>query len=236
MIDLRATLVPGTLKLDAVDASVGEGVRVAVIDSGVHPAHPHVGSVSPGIGFDAGGRVGGDTVDRLGHGTAVCAVIREKMPRCEIVPVKVFDRDLRTSAEALEAAIDWSVAAGAHLINLSLGTENPSHETRLRMAVERAARAGALLISAAEQEGTRWLPGSLDDAVGVLVDWACPRHTARVAITDEPGRRRRVSIQACGFPRPIPGIPPERNLKGVSFAVANATGLLGLHVAKFLRS
>jgi hypothetical protein len=35
-------------------------------------------------------------------------------------------------------------------------------------------------------------------------------------------------VRASGFPRPVPGLPPERNLKGLSFAVANATGLLAL--------
>jgi hypothetical protein len=35
-------------------------------------------------------------------------------------------------------------------------------------------------------------------------------------------------VRASGFPRPIPGVPPERNLKGLSFAVANATGLLAV--------
>jgi hypothetical protein len=33
-------------------------------------------------------------------------------------------------------------------------------------------------------------------------------------------------LRASGYPRPIPGVPPERNLKGLSFAVANATGFL----------
>jgi hypothetical protein len=33
-------------------------------------------------------------------------------------------------------------------------------------------------------------------------------------------------LRAAGYPRPIPGVPPERNLKGVSFAVANATGAI----------
>jgi hypothetical protein len=28
------------------------------------------------------------------------------------------------------------------------------------------------------------------------------------------------------LPRPIPGVPVERNLSGLSFAVANATGFL----------
>jgi hypothetical protein len=31
---------------------------------------------------------------------------------------------------------------------------------------------------------------------------------------------------ASGFPRPIPGVTPEKNLKGLSFAVANVTGLV----------
>jgi hypothetical protein len=33
-------------------------------------------------------------------------------------------------------------------------------------------------------------------------------------------------IAAAGYPRDIPGVPRERNLKGVSFAVANATGFV----------
>ena len=35
-----------------------------------------------------------------------------------------------------------------------------------------------------------------------------------------------VVCRASGFPRPVPGVPPERNLKGTSFAVANVTGVL----------
>jgi hypothetical protein len=35
-----------------------------------------------------------------------------------------------------------------------------------------------------------------------------------------------VSFAAAGFPRPIPGVPVERNLSGISFAVANVTGFL----------
>jgi hypothetical protein len=38
--------------------------------------------------------------------------------------------------------------------------------------------------------------------------------------------RNGASFRATGVPRPIPGVPPERNLKGLSFAVANVTGIL----------
>ena len=53
-----------------------------------------------------------DYLDRLGHGTAVIAAIREKAPDAEIFAVKVFDRSLSTSIAALVAAIDWSTRAG----------------------------------------------------------------------------------------------------------------------------
>ena len=67
----------------------------------------------------------------------------------------------------------------------------------------------------------RWLPGSLPGAIGVLLDWSCPRHSVRIA-----GREGSPVFLASGFPRPIPGVSPARNLGGISFAVANVTGVL----------
>jgi len=231
MMAALADLAAGQVSIDRYPGATGAGVRVAVIDSGVHAGHPHVGAVEAGASFDARGGRGNDTVDRLGHGTAVTAAIREKAPLVGIVPVKVFDHELRATAEALVAAIDWAVDAGVDLINLSLGTDNPSHQRRLGEALVRAARAGVGLVAAAEQDGRRWLPGSLPLAVGVTLDWDCPRGQAQVEVGLE-GAVRCLRLRASGYPRPIPGVPPERNLKGLSFAVANATGLLCLHLCR----
>lgn len=222
-------LGPGRLRLADLRRS-SRTVRVAVIDSGVHAGHPHVGGVEHGVAFDAAGVTAGDTVDRLGHGTAVAAAIREKAPGAAIVPVKVFDRELRATADALVAAIEWAAAAGVDLINLSLGTTNRAHRRRLGEALVHASRAGAVLVAAAEHEGTVWLPGSLPLAVGVSLDWTCPRDEAEVHVAQE-GAVRRLRVRASGYPRPIPGVPPERNLKGLSFAVANVTGLLAAFLA-----
>jgi len=231
MIPWLSDLEAGRLSMVRDPGATGEGVRVAVIDSGVHPGHPHVGTVAAGVSFDGAGGRGDDTVDRLGHGTAVSAVIREKAPGAEIIPVKVFDRELRATADALVAAIEWAIEARVHLINLSLGTANPLHQQRLGEALVHAARAGIGLVAAAEQDHVRWLPGSLPLAVGVTVDWECDRDAAVIDVAQE-GAVRRVRVRASGYPRPIPGVPPERNLKGVSFAVANATGLLCLHLSR----
>ena len=224
----QALLTSGIVSIASDPGATGRGVRVAVIDSGVHSGHPHVGIVEGGVSFAADGARGADTVDRLGHGTAVAAVIREKAPEATLVPVKVFDRELRATADALVAAIDWAVAARVHVINLSLGTANSEHEARLTAALAHAAAAGVWLVAAAEQNGTRWLPGSLPQAIGVTLDWTCPREQADVLVRLD-GDAHRVTARASGYPRPIPGVPRERNLKGVSFAVANVTGLLCRH-------
>jgi hypothetical protein len=118
-------------------------------------------------------------------------------------------------------AIDWSAGEGMHIANLSLGTSKSEHESALRAAVDRAAARGLLIVSARDDEGVRWLPGSLPGVVPVQLDWTCPRDEYRVADVDG------VTVfRASGFARPIPGVPPERNLNGVSFAVANLTGFL----------
>jgi subtilisin family serine protease len=226
-----ADLDAGILPAARYPGATGSGVRVAIIDSGVHPGHPHVGVVHAGVSFDGAGTRGDDTVDRLGHGTAVAAAIREKAPEAAIIPVKVFDRELRATCKALVAAVDWAIDARVHLINLSLGTANPAHQVRLGEALMRAARSGIGLVAAAEQDGVRWLPGSLPLAIGVTLDWDCPRDQATVDVVQE-GALRRLRVRASGYPRPIPGVPPERNLKGLSFAVANVTGLLSLHLSK----
>ncbi len=198
------------------------GVRIAVVDSGVHAMHPHVGGVAGGVAIGRDGAATGDHLDRLGHGTAVAAVVKEKAPEAELLAVRVFHDRLATSCDALVRAVEWAAEHRARLVNLSLGTANPAHEARLAEAVARATREGALVVAARESDGVRWLPGSLPGAVGVLLEWDCPRHALRLESRPE----GTPAFLASGFPRPIPGVSPARNLAGVSFAVANATGVL----------
>src|SRR5262245_27355878 len=119
----------------------GRGIRVAVIDSGVHASHPHIveplagGEADPaaaarstdrpivtGVGIREDGSLDDDYTDRLGHGTAVAAAIREKAPDAQIVAIKVFWRRLATNVPTLVRGIEVACARGASVINLSLGT------------------------------------------------------------------------------------------------------------------
>jgi subtilisin family serine protease len=199
----------------------GKGIRIAVVDSGVHGNHPHVGGVAGGVAIRDDGTLDDDFVDRLGHGTAVAAAIREKAPDSDLIAVKVFWRTLATSVTTLVRAIDEASARGATIVNLSLGTTEHRHRAELGDAVARARKAGVFIVSATEDAGGRWLPGDLEGVIPVHLDWACVRDGYR--ITSENGRS---IIAASGYPRDIPGVPRERNLKGISFAVANATGFV----------
>jgi len=206
----------------ALAALTGHGVLVAVVDSGVANGHPHVGVVARGVRIGADGSEDQDFADRIGHGTAVAAAIRDKAPGAELLAVRIFERELVTTAEVLARGIMRAADLGARLVNLSLGTANPAHRAVLEAAVRYAAERGALVVTALEVDGVPMLPGAIDGVMGVRLDWECPRHTVTIA-TDPRGQ---AVASASGYPRPIPGVPPERNLKGISFAVANVTGVL----------
>jgi subtilisin family serine protease len=202
----------------------GSGVRVAVIDSGVHPSNPHIGGRPlSGVRIGSDGEIDDDVVDRIGHGTAVAAAILEKAPGIELVAVRVFDRTLTTTGEVLARAITWAAEHGARVINLSLGTSNPTRAARLGVAVGDAVAAGAIVVSARELDGVPWLPGSLPNVAGVTLDASCDRND--IVVTVDPVTST-LGLAASGYPRPIPGVPVERNLSGISFAVANVTGFL----------
>jgi subtilisin family serine protease len=195
-------------------------VRVAVIDSGVHAGHPHISGVSGGVSISPDGVIEQDSyADRLGHGTAVMAAIQEKATLAEYFAVQVFHNYLRSSARALLRAIEWAIEQRMDLVNLSLGTANADHAEQFGGVIERSLAAGVFLVSAREMAGQRCFPGCLPGVLGVSLDERCDRNRYR---TQKAGDS--IAFLASGYPRPAPGIPRERNLQGISFAVANMSG------------
>lgn len=173
-------------------------IRIAVIDSGVNPSHPHIARID-------GGYPEKDSLDRLGHGTAVMAAIQEKAPRAEYFAVRVFGRELRSNIGALIEAIAWAVGERMDVINMSLGTANAAHAAKFAPFLNRA-----IFVSAAGM-----FPGDLPGVIRAAPDPALARGEYRLEGT---------TFFASPYPRPIDGVPPERNLNGASFAVANMTG------------
>jgi hypothetical protein len=186
---------------------------VAVIDSGVNPRHPHITGVAGGVSIAADGSVEeGSFIDRLGHGTAVMAAIQEKAGTAQYYALKIFHDALRTSSTSLVRAMEWAVDQDMDVINLSLGTGNPAHADLFLPVVERAVAKGCALVSACQ-----CYPGLLAGVLGVDLDPESDRESYYL---------RGETFVTAGYARSAPGIPRERNLQGISFAVASVSGFV----------
>ena len=181
-------------------------VRIGVVDSGIHAQHPHVGGIQGGVSLVSGG-----LSDRIGHGTAVAAAIRAAAPQAELYSVRIFGQRLTATIETLLAALDWCLEERMDIVNLSVGTANNHHSSALEERLRRASAQGTLVISASEM-----LPGCLPGAIAVAADPELTRHEVYY---------RSGVFYASPYPRDIPGVPRNRNLSGVSFAVANLSGI-----------
>ncbi|MFC0533439.1 type VII secretion-associated serine protease mycosin [Phytohabitans kaempferiae] len=116
--------------------STGDGVTVAVVDSGVDASHPDLaGQVLPGIDLVTPGSDGRH--DPVGHGTTVAGLIAGRndddsgvvglAPHAKILPVRVLDAENRYDDALIVAkGVRWAVDNGAQVINLSLGGSGTS--------------------------------------------------------------------------------------------------------------
>jgi len=196
-------------------------MRIAVIDSGVFPGHPHIlaDRLLPGAMILPDGTIEaaeGAAIDQLGHGTAVTAAIQELAPDAQILPIRVFREALRASALALTSAIIWAAEQGADLVNCSLGTTNADHAARFADAVARAHKARIVAPLTGPDDAPCW-PGQCAGVIAVGLDWDLPRGTSQL---------RDGVRYASGYPRPIPGVEQRRNLHGISFATAQISGMV----------
>lgn len=115
--------------------SLGEGVTVAVLDTGIQADHPYlVGFVTEGYDFVDDDADSADTFDYLdndndgmideaaGHGTHVAGIIHTTAPAAKIMPIRVLDSDGRGNLFLIAEAIHYAIHNGADVINLSLGS------------------------------------------------------------------------------------------------------------------
>jgi hypothetical protein len=142
--------------------SRGRGVLVAVLDTGVDLDHPDLASkVRDDIDWDF---VDGDGVaeDAHGHGTHVAGIVAAATDNsvgvagmgweATILPIRVVG-PAGADSLALAQAISYTVAHGADVINLSLGSQTVCPQV-VQDAVDYAHSHGVVLIAAAGNDGT----------------------------------------------------------------------------------
>ncbi len=154
-------------------SAAGNGVKVALLDTGIYAAH----AVFEGVKITQIDVAGGasDTAESLAHGTAVASLIVGNgsgevsglASSAELLAVRVFDGEGNATAFSLAQGIVAAVDAGANLINLSAGITADS--AVLRAAVEYAREAGVTLIASAGNEGVRALsfPAAYEGVIAV---------------------------------------------------------------------
>ncbi|MGH9365656.1 MAG: S8 family serine peptidase [Thermoanaerobaculia bacterium] len=118
---------------EAWDVTQGQGITVAVVDSGVDYTHPDIAeNIVPGWNFVANTS---DPMDDNGHGTHVAGTIAAignnglgivgVAPQARIMPLKGFDKTGLGSVDVLGAAIVYAAEHGADVINNSWACQNP---------------------------------------------------------------------------------------------------------------
>jgi len=140
----------------------GQGITVAVVDSGVDYTHPDLGAgIGPGFkvvgGYDAYNN-DEDPMDDLGHGTHVAGIIaanggvRGVAPDARILAVKVLNSGGSGSWSTVVAGVEWAVKNGAQVINMSLGGVGTPDDP-VSQSVDNAVQAGVLVVVAAGNSG-----------------------------------------------------------------------------------
>ncbi|MFP5218789.1 MAG: S8 family serine peptidase [Actinomycetes bacterium] len=169
----------------------GQGVGVAVIDTGVNPVGDLAGRVSHSADFTAEG----DGVDRFGHGTFVAGMIAGTgatdagvtgtAPAAHIVSLKIAgadgSADITHVLAALQYAVSFKDALDIDVINLSLGTDS-TQDYRLGLlnfAVERAWANGIVVVVSASNRGpdAQTISKPADDPFVITVGAADDRTT-----------------------------------------------------------
>ncbi|MEW6182198.1 MAG: S8 family serine peptidase [Bacillota bacterium] len=130
----------------------GEGVKIAIIDSGLSPDASDLWyKKAGGVSISAANRdirYGTAIADSFGHGTACAGIISHIAPKALLFPVKIFINEPKASARVLLEAIQWCIEQQMQVVNLSLGTISESSRELLEGACEQAAKNGVLLVAA----------------------------------------------------------------------------------------
>lgn len=228
----------------------GDGITVAVLDTGVDAEHPDLeGSVLPGRDLVGFGASRGDRAWAR-HGTAMAGIIAGHghgydgedgvlgiAPDAKILPVRVIlegtdkarDKARKTRGTALAEGIRWAADHGADVINLSLGDDSKSAhpDAGEDAAVQYALAKGVSVVASAGNGGEKGDHISYPAAYpGVIAVTAVDRYGTHASFST---RRWYATVSAPGVDIAI--ADPDRRYYegwGTSAAAAFASGAVAL--------
>jgi subtilisin len=134
--------------------ATGSGVTVAVLDTGIDPAHPELSQrIASGFNALPGG---GSYSDNHGHGTHIAGIVAAASngkgtigaaPQAKLMAVKVLDQNASGHLSDLINGLQWVKKKGVKLVNMSLGFSAAS--VPLEKAVKRLYDNGIIMVASA---------------------------------------------------------------------------------------
>ncbi len=229
----------GIRRVDAAAAwavTKGEGVKVAVIDTGIDCAHPDLAANCAG-GYNALDS-GKPATDDNAHGTHVAGTIAGVLdgkgvvgvaPKARLYAVKVLDKDGAGGLSSIIKGLIWAGKNKMDVANMSLGA--PMGTIFMRAALKYAQVRGVAVFAAAGNDGGSVnYPGAYPEAI--CVSALAPNE----AIAKFSSRGNQVAFIAPGVDvkSSIPGGSWD-DFSGTSMATPHMAGLGALAVARGAR-
>ena len=156
--------------LDTWRSTKGEGVKVAILDTGVDYNHPDLidaihpyrskNNLDPSRVRDFTGSPHG-AMDISGHGTHCAGIVGARQngmgfvgiaPKCEIIVGKVLADDDQGQWDWIVQGIKWALKQKADIISLSLGS--PVSDPKVFEVIHKALQQGTFIICAAGNQGS----------------------------------------------------------------------------------
>lgn len=211
--------------------SAGEGISVAVVDSGIDPGHELVGSVARAAHVEVvngEARVVEESVgDRAGHGTACAGIVRSLAPDCELWDVCVLGAQAKGSSTALVEGVRWAVEQGCRVVNLSLSSSKAQAAAILHEVSDDAYFRGAAIVASAHNLEIRSYPWRFSSVISVA------SHEGEDPLEYLYNPEPPVELFARGLGVEVAWIGGGRIVAaGNSFATAHISGVCALILAK----
>lgn len=209
----------------------GEGVRVAVIDTGVDTGHPNLlPNLRGGINLLDPGE---PPEDDSGHGTHVAGIIAAAdndagvvgvAPACELYAIKAFDRIGTAATSDVLTALQWCADYGMQVINCSFGQDEDS--PAVARAISALDQLGVVLVASAGNSG----PASPVDFPARLPEMLAVTGTDRNDLVMlHASRGPGIDLAAPGQQVPSLGLRgTSRRMSGTSMAAPHVTGAAAL--------